>query len=87
MRAYTFNDFMEAVSNECEGSLGCSALDLPDYPYREDWETCESDLAFIAPEDTVRRQEVFRQHVSYTMEDLTSECYNDANPYAQGVDY
>jgi hypothetical protein len=84
---YAFDDFMQAVDAECWVSLGCSANDLPDYPFRDDWETCQEDLAFVAPEDYNRRIQVFSNHVGYTVEDLVSECDIDANPYSQGVDY
>ena len=87
MSDYTFDKFMRAVDSKCQDALGCSAHDLADYPYREDWETCQEDLAFIAPEDFNRRLQVFRQHVDCTVEDLVSECYVDANPHTQGVDY
>ena len=78
---------MQAIDAECSVLLGCSALDLADYPYRDDWEICQEDLAFVAPEDYKRRIQVFRNHVGYTVEDLVSECDIDANPYSQGVDY
>ena len=84
---YAFDDFMQAVDAECWVSLGCSANDLPDYPFRDGWETCQEDLAFVAPEDYNRRIQVFSNHVGYTVEDLVSECDIDANPYSQGVDY
>ena len=84
---YAFDDFMQAVDAECWVSLGCSANDLPDYPFRDDWETCQEDLAFVAPDDYNRRIQVFSNHVGYTVEDLVSECDIDANPYSQGVDY
>ena len=77
---YTFSDFMQAIDAECSVLLGCSAHDLPDYPYNEDWETCREDLAFIAPEDAERQRRVFTNHVSYTVQDLQTETLNDAYP-------
>jgi hypothetical protein len=84
---YTFDSFMKAVDAECSITLGCSAHDLPDYPYFQDWETCQEDLAFIAPEDTERRERVFNNHVGCTIQDLEAENLADANPYVQGHDY
>ena len=84
---YNFSNFKEAVDKQVQAKLGCSIHDLADYPYADDWCECESDLAFVAPEDTERREGVFKSHVSYTAEDIVNECYNDANPYTQGVDY
>jgi len=78
---------MQAVDAECSILLGCGANDLADYPYYEDWETCQEDLAFVAPEDEERRKQVFNNHVKYTVQDLVNECEMDANPYSQGVDY
>jgi hypothetical protein len=82
-----FDNFMQAVDAECSILLGCSANDLADYPFHEDWETCQEDLAFIAPEDGDRRAQVFTNHVKYTVQDLLVECDMDANPFTQGVDY
>ena len=82
-----FDNFMQAVDAECSILLGCSANDLADYPFYEDWETCQEDLAFIAPEDGDRRAQVFTDHVKYTVQDLLVECDMDANPFSQGVDY
>ena len=79
---YTFTDFMQAIDAECSVLLGCSAHDLADYPYRDDWETCQEGLAFIAPEDTERQRQVFTNHVSYTVQDLTVECDLDMNPHS-----
>ena len=73
---------MQAVDAECSILLGCSALDLADYPYRDDWENCQEDLAFIAPEDEERRSQVFNNHVKYTVQDLVSECDMDSNPHS-----
>ena len=87
MNDYTFEKFMRAVDSKCQDNLGCSAHDLEDYPYREDWETCQEDLAFIAPEDTERRKQVFTNHVDYTVEDVMSENAIDIYPYVQGHDY
>ena len=79
---YTFSDFMQAIDAQCSILLGCSPHDLADYPYHEDWETCQEDLAFIAPEDTERHQQVFTNHVNYTVQDLVSECDMDSNPHS-----
>ena len=87
METYTYKDFMQAVDEMCAITLGCSAHDLPDYPYYQDWETCQEDLAFIAPEDAERHKEVFTNHVKCTMQDLETETFNDAHPYVQGHDY
>jgi hypothetical protein len=85
---YTYKDFMQAVDEMCATTLGCSAHDLPDYPYHQDWETCQEDLAFIAPEDTERHKQVFTNHVGYTTEDLIAECGVDsASGGLQGIDY
>jgi hypothetical protein len=84
---YTFKKFVRAVDERCQEEIGCSAHDLSDYPYREDWETCQEDLAFIAPEDTERREQVFTNHVNYTVEDVMSENAIDIYPYQQGIDY
>ena len=73
---------MQAIDAECSVLLGCSAHDLADYPYRDDWENCQEDLAFIAPEDTERQQQVFTNHVSYTVQDLVSECDMDSHPHS-----
>ena len=87
MMTYNFSNFKDAVDRQIQSKLGCSIHDLPDYPYSDDWSECEEELAFIAPEDTERKERVFNNHVSCTVEDLANECYNDANPYQQGVDY
>lgn len=84
---YTFKKFIRAVDERCQEEIGCSAHDLPDYPYREDWETCQEDLAFIAPEDTERHEQVFTNHVNHTVEDVMSENAIDIYPYLQGADY
>ena len=85
---YTFKKFVRAVDERCQEELGCSAHDLSDYPYREDWETCQEDLAFIAPEDEARQEQVFNNHVGYTVEDLIAECGVDsAFGGLQGIDY
>ena len=83
----TYEKFVQAVDENLSAELGCSLHDLPDYPIREDWEVCQEDLAFIAPEDTEKQAQVFRNHVCYSVEDIKTECAFDANPYAQGVDY
>ena len=72
---FTFKHFMKAVDAKCQGYLGCSAHDLADYPYRDDWEICQEDLAFVAPEDYNRRIQVFRNHVGYTLDQIM--CEND----------
>jgi len=77
---YTYKDFVQAVDEVCYTRLGCSVHDLPDYPLREDWEECEDSLAYIAPEDVEHRKNVFRDHVSYTCNDLECENLNDYNP-------
>ena len=64
---------MQAVDAKCQGYLGCSAHDLADYPYRDDWEICQEDLAFVAPEDYERRIQVFRNHVGYTIDQMMCE--------------
>ena len=78
---YTFKDFMEAVDQGCQGQFGCSAHDLPDYPYHDDWEICQEDLAFVAPEDHARRAQVFRNHVGYTVDEVKNENDLDVYPY------
>ena len=78
---YTFNDFMRAVDISCQNTIGCSAHDLADYPYQEDWQVWLEELAFIAPEDYNRRIQVFRNHVGYTVDDLQMENNLDAYPY------
>ena len=78
---YAFDDFMQAVDAECWVSLGCSANDLPDYPFRDDWETCQEDLAFVAPEDYTQRIQVFSNHVGYTVDEVVCENDLDATPY------
>ena len=51
-------------------------------------ETCQEDLAFIAPEDEARQEQVFNNHVGYTVEDLIAECGVDsAFGGLQGIDY
>ena len=77
-----FDNFMQAVDSHCSVLLGCSAHDLPDYPYHEDWETCQEDLAFVAPEDEERRKQVFENHVKYTVQDLVAETEMDADPFS-----
>ena len=77
---YTFKDFVQAVDEVCYTRLGCSVHDLPDYPIREDWEECEENLAYIAPEDVEHRKNVFRDHVSYTCNDFECENLNDYQP-------
>ena len=84
---YTFEKFMRAVDCGCQTVIGCSAHDLSDYPYREDWDVCAEELAFIAPEDTERREQVFKNHVSYTVDDVASENAIDLCAYERGVDY
>tara|TARA_Y100000310_G_scaffold41715_2_gene39008 strand:- start:691 stop:954 length:264 start_codon:yes stop_codon:yes gene_type:complete len=79
---YTFNDFIDAIDEDLGVQLGIGTRDLPDYPYNEDWQTCQEDLAFVAPEDAERRRDVFRNHVSYTVEDVMSENAIDIYPYA-----
>lgn len=78
---YTFKDFMEAVDQGCQGQIGCSAHDLSDYPYHDDWEICQEDLAFVAPEDHARRTQVFRNHVGYTVDEVKNENDLDVYPY------
>jgi hypothetical protein len=70
---YAFGDFMQAVDAKCQNYIGCSAYDLADYPYRDDWEICQEDLAFVAPEDYERRIQVFGNHVGYTIDQMMSE--------------
>jgi hypothetical protein len=70
---YAFGDFMQAVDAKCQNYIGCSAYDLADYPYRDDWEICQEDLAFVAPEDCERRIQVFGNHVGYTIDQMMSE--------------
>ena len=77
---YTYKDFVQAVDEVCYTRLGCSVHDLPDYPLREDWEECEDSLAYVAPEDVEHRKNVFRDHVSYTCNDLECENLNDYDP-------
>ena len=84
---YTFKDFVQAVDEVCYTRLGCSVHDLPDYPIREDWEECEENLAYIAPEDVEHWSNVYRRNVLYTVEDVVSENAIDLYPYEQGVDY
>ena len=84
---YTFKDFIRELDEKLGVEIGCATSDLPDYPYYEDWETCQEELAFIAPEDTERRKQVFTNHVNYTLEDVMSENAIDIYPYQQGVDY
>jgi hypothetical protein len=79
---YTFTDFITELDERLNSEIGCATSDLPDYPYREDWETCQDDLAFIAPEDTERREQVFNNHVNYTVEDVMSENAADIYPYS-----
>ena len=79
---YTFNDFISELDEKLGLEIGCTTNDLPDYPYREDWESCRDDLAFIAPEDTERREQVFNNHVNYTVEDVMSENAIDMYPYS-----
>jgi len=83
----TYEKFVQAVDENLSAELGCSLHDLPDYPIREDWEVCQEDLAFIAPEDTEKQAQVFRNHVRYSVEDIKTECAFDPNAYAHGVDY
>ena len=78
---YNFKDFMRAVDQGCQGQFGCSAHDLPDYPYRDDWEICQEDLAFVAPEDYTRRIQVFSNHVGYTVDEVKNENDLDVYPY------
>ena len=89
MQTYNFSNFKDAVDKQIQSKLGCSIHDLADYPYADDWCECEEELAYIAPEDTERKERVFNNHVSYTVEDIVNECHNDANPYVNeiGVDY
>jgi len=87
MMTYNFSNFKDAVDRQIQSKLGCSIHDLADYPYADDWCACEEELAFVAPEDTFRREQVFKNHVSFTVEDIVNECHNDANPYTQGADY
>tara|TARA_R100001530_G_C4282313_1_gene145903 strand:- start:469 stop:837 length:369 start_codon:yes stop_codon:yes gene_type:complete len=87
MITYNFSNFKDAVDKQIQSRLGCSIHDLEDYPYADDWCECAEDLAFKAPEDTEAKDVVFRNHVLYTVENIVNECYNDANPYTQGVDY
>ncbi len=85
---YTFDDFMKAVNLECEKALGCSANDLQDYPYYDDWEICKDDLSYKAPEDVEARRFVFENHVAMTIQDLEAECNVDsAFGGIQGIDY
>ena len=83
----TYEKFVQAVDENLSAELGCSLHDLPDYPIREDWEVCQEDLAFVAPEDTEKQAQVFRSHVNYSVEDVMSENAADIYPYEQGVDY
>tara|TARA_B100001123_G_C15293584_1_gene1018342 strand:+ start:569 stop:829 length:261 start_codon:yes stop_codon:yes gene_type:complete len=83
----TYEKFVQAVDENLSAELGCSLHDLPDYPIREDWEVCQEDLAFVAPEDTEKQAQVFRNHVNYSVEDVMSENAADIYPYEQGVDY
>ena len=87
MQTYSFSSFKDTVDRQMQSRLGCSMHDLPDYPYADAWCVCDEDLAFIAPEDIERRKRVYEGHVSSTVDDVANECYEDANPYAQGVDY
>ena len=79
---YTFKSFIAELDERLGLEIGCATADLPDYPYNEDWETCAEDLAFIAPEDTERREQVFLNHVGYTVEDVMSENAVDIYPYS-----
>tara|TARA_B100000959_G_scaffold117663_1_gene123610 strand:- start:167 stop:469 length:303 start_codon:yes stop_codon:yes gene_type:complete len=79
---YTFKDFINELDERLGLEIGCTTSDLPDYPYNEDWETCAEDLAFIAPEDTQRMEQVFSNHVGYTVEDVMSENAIDIYPYS-----
>ncbi len=79
---YTFTKFIRAIDSELEANLGCSTGDLADYPYHEDWETCQDDLAFIAPEDEAHLKITFDKHVGYTVQDVLNECDMDANPHS-----
>lgn len=84
----TFERFKKAVDKRCWEDLGCSIDDLPDYPLHEDYEVLAEDLAFVAPEDTARREQLVQNHVGYTIQDLTSEVLADSNfGGQQGVDY
>ena len=83
----TYEKFVQAVDENLSAELGCSLHDLPDYPIREDWEVCQEDLAFVAPEDTEKQAQVFRNHVNYSVEDVMSENAADIYAYEQGVDY
>ena len=83
----TFKDFMIEVNSELKAQLGCTRLDLPDFPYREAWEETEEELAYIAPEDVEHWSNVYRRNVLYTVEDVVSENAIDLYPYEQGVDY
>ena len=78
---YAFKDFMKAVDAQCQDRIGCSAHDLADYPYHDDWETCQEDLAFVAPEDYTQRIQVFSNHVGYTVDEMVCENDLDATPY------
>ena len=82
MKKYNFNTFMEAVDEGCWDLLGCSAHDLPDYPYNDDWQECEEELSFIAPEDEQARSRVFRNNVSSTCDQVLAENNMD-NLYPQ----
>ena len=83
----TSEKFVQADDENLSAELGCSLHDLPDYPIREDWEVCQEDLAFVAPEDTEKQAQVFRNHVNYSVEDVMSENAAYIYPYQQGVDY
>lgn len=87
MQNITYEKFVQAVDQVLSVEIGCSLHDLADYPIREDWEVCQEDLAFVAPEDTEKREQVFKNHVSYSVQDIVAENAYDANPWAQGVDY
>ena len=78
MITYTFSNFKEAIDKQLQSKLGCSTLDLPDYPYADDWFECAEELAFVAPEDAERRNQLFDSHVAYTVEDIISENLADA---------
>ena len=78
---YTFKDFMRAVDQGCQDQIGCSAHDLSDYPYHDDWEIFKEDLAILAPEDYTQRIQVFSNQVGYTVDEVKNENSLDQYPF------